>query len=244
MKIDSNKSTKAPDAVFIKNLFSTISGTYDRANDVITFGMARQWRKELVRWSAAGADAKILDCATGTGDLALEFKKTLGPKSSVIGSDFCQDMLNVAPQKAVAADLDVKFELGDVLALNYPSDQFDVTSIAYGIRNVADMKMALKEMARVTKPGGRVMILETGEVDNPVLRRAIQLYFQRIVPVLGGWVSGHRDAYEYLQSSSGQFPSGEEFCDLMKSTGQFRTVEYKSLMGGASFIYKGYVRES
>lgn len=205
-------------------------------------GMARPWRRELVSWSKAREGHWILDCATGTGDLALEFKKAVGETGKVIGMDFCKEMLDVAPAKAKKLNLDVTFELGDVLALNYPDQKFDVTSVAYGIRNVADPHRALCEMARVTKANGKVMILETGEVANPVFRRAIRFYFEKLVPKLGGWVSGRPSAYEYLQSSSGKFPSGEEFCQVMRDTGLFSSVEFKSLMGGASFIYRGEVR--
>lgn len=227
-----------PEAEYIKNIFSSISTTYDKANDVITLGMARQWRKDLVSWSNVREGHWILDCATGTGDLAIEFKKAVGETGHVIGTDFCKEMLDVAPLKTKKLKLNVQFELADVMALNFPDNKFDVTSIAYGIRNVSDIKKAVAEMARVTKPGGKVMILETGEVANPVLQKAIRFYFKNIVPRLGGWVSGKRDAYEYLQASSGRFPSGEEFCKILNSGGQFKSIEFKSLMGGASFIYK------
>ena len=233
-----------PDAEYIKNLFGSISTTYDKANDVITLGMARQWRKQLVNWSDAREGQWVLDCATGTGDLAIEFKKAVGETGHVIGTDFCKEMLDVAPQKAAKQNLKVDFELADVMALDYPNDKFDIASIAYGIRNVADIDVAIFEMARITKPGGKVMILETGEVENPMLQKAIRFYFKNIVPRLGGWVSGKRSAYEYLQSSSGRFPSGEEFCDVLRGSGQFVKVEFTSLMGGASFIYKCTVKDS
>ena len=233
---------KGPDAAFIKNLFSSISSTYDRTNDVITLGLARQWRRDLVHWSGVQSGNRVLDCATGTGDLALEFKRAVGHDGEVVGSDFCADMLAIAPRKSKQHMLPVKFELGDVLSLPYESNFFDVTSIAYGIRNVSDVRKAVHEMARVTRPGGSVMILETGEVNHPLLRRAVRLYFEKIVPRLGGWVSGQPGAYQYLQSSSGSFPSGEDFCDILRSSDCFSQVEYKSLLGGASFIYKAQVQ--
>jgi demethylmenaquinone methyltransferase / 2-methoxy-6-polyprenyl-1,4-benzoquinol methylase len=223
---------------YIKNLFGSISGTYDKANDVITLGIARQWRKQLVELSKAREGHWVLDCATGTGDLALEFKKAVGATGKVIGLDFCKEMLESAPGKAKKQNLDVTFELGDVLALNYPDKKFDVTSIAYGIRNVADVQKAVSEMARVTKSGGKVMILETGDVDNRVLQKAIRFYFEKVVPTLGGWVSGKPEAYQYLQTSSGQFLSGEHFCEALSATGLFSQVTFTTLMGGASFIYR------
>lgn len=253
-----NPQSNGPDAKYIKNLFGSISSTYDKANDVITFGLARQWRRRLVEWSGVQADSqkfanalqisngadglRILDCATGTGDLALEFKKVVGSHGRVVGSDFCREMLEVAPAKAARFHLDVTFEIADVLALPYADHAFDITSIAYGIRNVADVHRAIRELARVTKSGGRVMILETGSVNSRILRPAIRFYFEKVVPRLGGWVSGKPEAYQYLQKSSGDFPSGTEFCKILQASGCFIDVEHISLMAGASFIYKATVK--
>lgn len=225
-------------AEFVKNLFGSISGTYDQANDVITFGMARLWRKKLVELSGAKPGDRILDCATGTGDLAIAFKKIVAESGHVIGSDFCAEMLSVAPKKATKKNLDITFELGDVQALKYKNAEFDICSIAYGIRNVSDVAQAMREMARVTRSGGVVMILETGEIENPVLRLGIRFYFEKVVPKLGGWVSGRPEAYEYLQTSSGSFPSQTEFCRNLNELGCFSAVTCTALMGGASYIYK------
>jgi demethylmenaquinone methyltransferase/2-methoxy-6-polyprenyl-1,4-benzoquinol methylase len=232
-----NASATNPD--FIKNLFNSISGTYDRANDVMTFGLARGWRRDLVKWSGVRQGSSVLDCATGTGDLAIEFKRTV-ISGRVVGADFSQGMISLAPEKAAEAGFkDIEFKLADVMALPYASDSFDTTSIAYGIRNVANVRLALTEMARVTKPGGNVMILETGENRIPILRVAMGIYFKYVVPRLGGMISGRRDAYEYLNNSSRAFPSGEEFCAIMREAGCFSRVEYRPVMGGASYIYKG-----
>lgn len=233
--------SKGPNPENIRGLFSSIALGYDKANDVMTLGLARSWRKQLVKWSGAKPGDAVLDCATGTGDLAIEFKKVVGPAGSVVGCDFCQEMLDLAPAKAAARGLSVKFELADVLKLPYPDKSFDVVSIAYGIRNVADPEAAIREMARVCKNGGRVMILETGDSQLPIFSSAVQLYFRKVVPRLGGWITGHRDAYEYLNQSSLRFPSRGRFVALMKSTGRFVDCGFKSLMGGASFIYRGKV---
>lgn len=226
------------DPQFIKSLFASISENYDRANDVMTFGLARLWRRQLVQWSRAKAGDSVLDCATGTGDLALEFKRILGPTSRVVGSDFCEDMLKHAPRKAFDRGLEMEFVVADAMALPFQDASFNVTSIAYGIRNVADPVRALREMARVTVPGGSVMILETGSGQWPVLKPLMRLYFENIVPRMGGLVTGHKSAYEYLNRSSGQFPSRHGFVDMMMSTGKFASVEYRSLLGGASFLYR------
>lgn len=237
-----NRSQSGPNPEYIQDLFESISTDYDKANSMITMGMVGRWRKAFIEKSGAKKGDKILDCATGTGDLAFEFKKVVGDAGQVIGTDFCKGMLSMGPEKAKRLKLDVKFEFADATQLPYENNQFDIASIGYGIRNVENPMRALSEMARVTKPGGRVMILETGETHNPVLRPFIKFYFNRIVPVLGGWATGKRSAYEYLNKSSNQFPCREEFLHLMWETGRFFDLEYTSLMGGASFIYKGVVK--
>lgn len=191
-------------------------------------------------WSEASKGQHVLDCASGTADLALEFKKVVGNKGRVVASDFCQEMLEVG-EKALKEKVDLEFQLGDVMQLSFKDSEFDITSIAYGIRNVKDPQKALSEMARVTKPDGYVMILETGEVSTPVLGPAIQAYFKYVVPRLGGLVSGQRQAYEYLNQSSSVFPCREDFLQIMEKTNKFKKLEYRSLMGGASYIYKGTV---
>ena len=226
----------------IQSLFSSVAHGYDKANDAMTFGMVRLWRRRLVQWSGAEHGSQILDCATGTGDLALEFKRRVGPTGRVIGTDFCAGMLEKAPPKAARAGLAVDFQLADVTALAFTEAQFDVASIAYGIRNVSAPALALSEMARVVKPGGRVMILETGDTPDSGLKSAMGFYIRQVVPRVGGWITGQRSAYEYLNNSSRGFPSRERFLQLMDSTGRFSKVEFKVLFGGASFLYRGIVK--
>lgn len=232
---------EGPKAEPIRNLFSNIADTYDKANDAITFGMAHSWRRKLVKMSDAKLGDSVLDCATGTGDLAIEFKKIVGD-GRVVGSDFCKEMLDEAPAKAKSHNLDIQFDIEDVTQLSYQANSFDISTIAYGIRNVENPEQGLKELARVVKPGGKVLILETGEITTPVMKQLIGVYFKHIVPRVGGWVSGNREAYEYLNQSSGNFPCKDKFVALMESTNAFSNIEYKSLMGGASYIYKATVK--
>lgn len=233
-----NPSTQGPNAGEIQKLFASISGGYDTANDLMTFGMARLWRRQLVKWSGVKKGDKTLDVATGTGDLALEFKRAVGTEGEVLGTDFCQEMLDHAPKKAKDKNLDVTFQWADALDLRFPNESFDVVSIAYGIRNVADTTKALQEMARVTKPGGCVMILETGDQQSKWMQGIFDIYCGKIMPLMGQLVTGKKEAYEYLNKSSANFPSGEKFREILLATNQFKSVEFKSLMGGASFIYK------
>ncbi len=147
----------------VQQMFASIAPAYDRTNSVLSLGIHHIWRKKTVQVSGAKTGMSVLDCATGTGDLALEFKKTVGPAGHVIGTDFCPEMMETAPAKSEAKQLHVQFEVADAMNLPYPDHTFDISSISFGIRNVDDPSIALKEMARVVKPGGKVMILEFGQ---------------------------------------------------------------------------------
>lgn len=236
------ETLKGPDPEYIKNLFNSISSKYDRTNQVMTLGMLNHWRKKLIALSEVRPGNSVLDCATGTGDFALAFKKAVGPSGHVVGSDFCEGMLKEAPIKAKKKKLEVHFEWADVTDLPYDNHHFDVVSIGYGIRNVNDPFKALKEMARVCKPGGRVMILETGDSYNPLLKPFLQIYFKSVVPTVGQISGGNKSAYEYLNQSSSSFPCGDRFVALMRSTHAFNECESFRLLGGASYIYRGRVK--
>jgi demethylmenaquinone methyltransferase/2-methoxy-6-polyprenyl-1,4-benzoquinol methylase len=223
----------------IQSMFARVAANYDRANNILSMGVHHLWRKKLVKVSQASYGDDVLDCATGTGDLAIEFKKKVGEDGKVIGTDFCQEMLAPAPEKAKALGLDIEFSVADVLSLPFENNRFDIVSIAFGIRNVADPVKAIQEMARVVRPGGRVMVLEFGKVELPVLSKVYNYYSEKILPKLGGWVTGEKEAYEYLQKSSAEFPSREQFTDLMSSTGQFVDCDCFPLTGGIAYLYRG-----
>ncbi len=232
----------SPDPEKIRSMFSKVAQNYDRANSVLSVGIHHLWRKKLVALAEVKNGMKILDCATGTGDLAIEFKKAVGPTGEVIGTDFCEAMLQSAPQKAKSKNLDIKFELADVMNLQYTDRSFDRVSISFGIRNVADPVKALKEMARVTKSGGRVMVLEFGQMNIPLLSTAYNFYSERVLPKIGGLVTGQAEAYEYLQKSSAAFPCREQFLDLMKQTGAFSDMHFIPVSLGIAYIYVGTVK--
>jgi demethylmenaquinone methyltransferase/2-methoxy-6-polyprenyl-1,4-benzoquinol methylase len=150
-------------------------------------------------------------------------------------------MLAPAPAKAKARGLEITFETADVTDLAYDDDRFDFASIAFGIRNVADPVQGMAEMARVVKPGGAVLVLEFGQVAVPVFRQVYDFYATRLLPRIGGLVTGNRKAYEYLESSSSGMPCREAFLALMDRTGAFASREYRSLMGGIAYMYRGVV---
>ena len=230
-------STRGPDPEKIRSMFGGIAKGYDRANSVLSGGIHHLWRNALVDWSEAKPGDSILDCATGTGDLALAFKKRVA-RGPVIGTDFCAEMLELAPPKARERGLDVRFEIADVTQLPYPDATFDVASISFGIRNVGEPEKGLRELHRVVKPGGRVMVLEFGQPSNALVRGAYDLYSRKVLPKLGGLVTGQRDAYEYLEKSASHFPCREEFVELMKRSAPFASVEYRSLSLGVAYLYK------
>jgi demethylmenaquinone methyltransferase / 2-methoxy-6-polyprenyl-1,4-benzoquinol methylase len=232
----------SPNSEIIRSMFSKVASEYDKANSVLSVGIHHLWRKKLVQISKAHAGQSVLDCATGTGDLAIEFKKAVGPNGQVVGTDFCVDMLKTAPQKALSRNLEIKFEQADVTDLQYPDNQFDIVSISFGIRNVSDPVKALKEMARVAKPGGRIMVLEFGQMKTPVVKDLYNYYSEKILPILGGWVTGQKEAYDYLQKSSAAFPCRENFVSLMQQTNCFAEMNFVPVSFGIAYIYSGVVK--
>jgi demethylmenaquinone methyltransferase/2-methoxy-6-polyprenyl-1,4-benzoquinol methylase len=225
-----------PDPQRIRSMFASISTRYDRANQVLSAGVHHRWRRQAVRWSGAGAGDAVLDCATGTGDLAIAFRKS---GARVVGTDFVPEMLAIARTKAPG----VEFRLADVTALPYDDATFDVSSIAFGIRNVADPAKGIDELARVLRPGGRVMVLELGSPANPLFRALYDTYRRHALPRVGGVLTGERSAYEYLEASSAGFPCGEDFVQLMLGTGRFESVEFRPLTFGIAYLYRGVVAD-
>jgi demethylmenaquinone methyltransferase/2-methoxy-6-polyprenyl-1,4-benzoquinol methylase len=231
-----------PKAEQIRSMFGEIAGNYDLANTVMSGGVHHLWRRSLVKWSHAKAGERVLDCASGTGDLAIEFKKAVGPTGNVIGTDFCAEMLLPAPAKAAKRGLHIKFEQADVTNLPYETASFDIASISFGIRNVQNPERGLAELARVVRPGGVVMVLEFGQPSMPGFKQIYDVYSRKVLPKIGGMITGRPKAYEYLQNSSAQFPCGNEFVKMMKSTERFAKCEFRTLTFGIAYMYKGIVR--
>jgi demethylmenaquinone methyltransferase/2-methoxy-6-polyprenyl-1,4-benzoquinol methylase len=224
----------------VRKMFASIASDYDRVNTVLSFGIHHWWRYQTVKRSAAKNGDHVLDCATGTGDLALTFKKKVGVEGYVMGTDFCAEMLGPAPIKARKKNLDIDFEVADAMSLPYEANKFDIASISFGIRNVDEPATALKEMARVVKPGGRVVVLEFGQAEG-FMKWPYLFYQKYVMPTIGGWISGNKDAYTYLPETSKAFPAGDAFLTIMRKTNSFKDVSYKKLNSGIAYVYTGVV---
>jgi len=225
----------------VRDMFAEIAESYDSTNTVLSFGIHHLWRKKTVRESGARPGMSVLDCATGTGDLAIEFRETVGSQGRVVGTDFCVEMLELAPPKAATRGYsDIEWEVQDAMDLSYPDDTFDIAAIAFGIRNVDDPVRVLESMSRVVRPGGVVAILEFGQ-PRGLMKPLFSFYSAMIIPFVGTVMSGKRDAYEYLNETSAVFPCRQDFVALMNDTGRFSDVRYHSLTGGVTYLYTGVV---
>jgi demethylmenaquinone methyltransferase/2-methoxy-6-polyprenyl-1,4-benzoquinol methylase len=225
----------------VRQMFSSIATKYDVTNEVLSFGIHRLWRRSAVRLSGAKEGSAVLDCATGTGDLALAFKRKVGASGRVMGTDFCKEMLDNAPAKAAREGLQIEFQVADAMDLPFADNTFDVASIAFGIRNVDDPVKCLKEMGRVVRPGGRVVVLEFGQPTG-VFGALFRLYSKVIMPTIGGLLTGNRAAYEYLPRTSAAFPAGDKFLSLMDQSGAYKERVAHPMTFGTSYVYVGTVR--
>lgn len=219
----------------VREMFARIAKRYDVMNSLLSMGMHRQWKRLAVELSGVSTGMSVLDCASGTGDLAIEFKRRTGMSGRVLATDFCQPMLDYVQPKSIALGMDLHVELADVTHLAYASCSFDIVSIAYGIRNVDDPIAALSEMARVTKSGGKLVILETG-VPSGLAKLLYNLYV-RVIPIMGLLIAGDWKAYRYLPETASRFPYGNEFSNLLRKIPDVKQVVSHRLMLGASYIY-------
>jgi len=219
-------------------MFARIAGRYDFLNRTLSGGMDVLWRRKVVRDLGPLAGCTAVDVACGTGDLALGLARG---GARVLGVDFTHEMLAHAPRKAaqpgaVGAGQVVGWVQGDGLHLPLPDGSVDVVTIAFGLRNVADRGACLQELGRVLRPGGRLVILECGLPRNRALGAIYRGYFTRVLPVLGGWVSGDRSAYEYLPASVLAWPGPDALAREVEAAG-FRGVSIATLSGGAAYIH-------
>lgn len=223
----------------VKQMFSGIAPRYDLLNHVLSLNIDKRWRRR-VRTELTGVlgdpNAIILDVACGTGDLSLELQRDSAAR--VVGTDFCRPMLAIAQQKNGEGRADIEYVEADAMALCFADESFDAVTIAFGLRNLPNLPNALRELARVLRPGGRLVVLECSHPIVPGLRAIYDLYFTRILPRIGGMLSGSRAAYEYLPESVSKFPDQKGLARQMEDN-DFAGVRYENLTGGIAALHSG-----
>lgn len=223
----------------IQQMFGAIAPRYDFLNRLLSFGIDRRWRKKAVRLLKYREGSRILDVATGTGDVALEIARSTPASVRITGADFCREMVELGEEKVASSPYAGRIDLkvAPCEDLPFANNTFDSITIAFGIRNVVDRKLGLAEMWRVLRPGGRMIILEFSTPKSRLFRQLYYFYFRRLLPIVGGLFSRY-NAYRYLPDSVLEFPSHEEFSKMISEAG-FRNIHIHELTFGIASIYAG-----
>jgi demethylmenaquinone methyltransferase/2-methoxy-6-polyprenyl-1,4-benzoquinol methylase len=221
----------------VRGMFDRIAGVYDVMNSAMTAGLHHEWRQRAVDRAEVGPGSDALDVCCGTGDLALELRRRMGPDGRVVGCDFSEPMLELARRKSGEQGLPVEFGWADALDLPYGDASFDAVTIGFGARNLADLDRGLSEMTRVMRPGGRLVILEITRPTREPLSTFYSLWFDRVVPVIGT-LAGDPDAYSYLPNSVRSFPEPVALAAMMDAGGLER-IRWLLLAGGIIAIHSG-----
>lgn len=217
----------------VEAMFDRIAGVYDLMNSLMTAGLHHRWRRRAAELARVGPGNDVLDVASGTGDLAIELSARVGAGGSVIGSDFSEQMLDRARVKAPQ----LEWQQANALALPYEEDRFDAVTVGFGARNFSDLDAGLAEMVRVTRPGGRVVVLEITTPTRPPLSTFFRLWFDRLVPLIGRF-AGDPEAYSYLPSSVRRFPDARTLAMRLSEAG-LEEVSYLLTAGGIIAIHSG-----
>jgi demethylmenaquinone methyltransferase / 2-methoxy-6-polyprenyl-1,4-benzoquinol methylase len=219
----------------VRGMFDRIAGVYDLMNSAMTAGLHHQWRERAVERAEVGPGSDALDVCCGTGDLALELRRRIGPDGRVVGCDFSQPMLDLARRKSGDEGLPVEFGWADALELPYGDGSFDAVTIGFGARNLADLERGISEMTRVLRPEGRLVILEITRPQRQPLAGFYSLWFDRLVPVLGT-LAGDPEAYSYLPDSVRSFPEPERLAAMLDAAGLGK-IRWLLLGGGIIAIH-------
>lgn len=231
---------KGPQTEKIRLLFDSIADDYDKLNHILSLGVDKTWRRRALKCIIEERRQEILDIACGTGDFSIEMARHAAPGSEVIGLDLSEGMLKVMAEKVAKEGLSeiIRQEQGNAETMRFEDNSFDRVTIAFGIRNFEHRETALREILRVLKPGGRLVILELSLPSNPVVKWLYKLYFMKILPWIGGLVSGEKAAYNYLPASVEKFPGKEEWMATMRGCG-YAKVLHKSFTLGICRMYTG-----
>jgi demethylmenaquinone methyltransferase/2-methoxy-6-polyprenyl-1,4-benzoquinol methylase len=224
----------------VRSMFDRIARVYDPLNTAMTAGLHHRWRERAVDLARVGPGSRVLDVATGTGDLAIELARRVAPGGEVVGSDFSEGMLALARVKAAKMPtVEPRFEWGDALDLPYADDSFDAATVGFGARNFSDLARGLAEMTRVVRPGGSVMVLEFTSPKRLPLSLFYSLWFDRAVPLLGR-LAGDADAYSYLPNSVKRWPAPAALAAELDRAGLCQ-IHYLLTAGGILTIHVGTV---
>ncbi len=223
----------------VTNMFDNIASKYDLLNKVLSLGIDKRWRKKAISQLDRLQHKHILDVATGTADMVLEINRQLDV-DSIVGIDISSEMIRYGNTKIKKAQLEdkVKLEVGDSENMPYQDNEFDASTVAFGVRNFGNLQKGLMEMYRVLKPGGKIVILEFSRPLYFPFKQIFNLYFKHILPFIGKKTSKDKEAYSYLYKSVQAFPDYEKFGDILENIG-FRSVEWKPLSLGICTIYTG-----
>ena len=223
----------------IIKLFDNIAPDYDKLNHILSLNIDKGWRKRAVREIVdTDKPMNVLDVACGTADFTIEIAQKLAPGSKMTGVDISEGMMVIGREKIKKAGLAAELSVADCEALPYQDGTLDRISVGFGVRNFEHLEVGLSEMFRVLAPGGKLVILELSVPSNAFVRWCYKLYFLKILPTIGGLVSGNRGAYEYLPSSVLRFPAPDKFVEMMKSAG-FAVVEHTPMTFGICRMYVG-----
>ena len=221
----------------IRRLFNSIASDYDRLNHILSLNIDKGWRRKAVKEIAdKDSPVKVLDVACGTGDFTIEIAKKVSAGSEVIGVDISEGMMEIGKEKMLKAGVTAEMTVADCEALPYDQNTFDRIAVGFGVRNFEHLDLGIREMCRVLKPDGKLVILELSLPSNRLVRGCYMLYFQKILPMVGGFLSGDRGAYEYLRTSVLRFPAPDKFIEMLKSAG-FEQVEHRPLIFGICRMY-------
>ncbi len=228
---------EAEKAKHVRGVFDSVAPKYDLMNDLMSGGLHRAWKAYTVMVANLREGGKVLDIAGGTGDLAMAFSKKVGKTGSVVHTDINEAMLRTGRDRLLDAGIALPTLVCDAEKLPFPSNHFDVVSVAFGLRNMTHKDVALSEMNRVLKPGGKLLVLEFSKVAPP-LEKIYDWYSFKVLPKLGKLVAGDDASYRYLAESIRMHPTQEELKALMKSSG-FGHVDYHNLTGGLVALHAG-----
>ena len=221
----------------IRRLFDNIASDYDRLNHILSLNIDKGWRRKAVREIVdLERPLKVLDVACGTGDFTIEIARKVADGSEVLGVDISEGMMDIGRDKIREAGVSAEMSIADCEALPYEENTFDRVAVGFGVRNFEHLEFALSEIYRVLKPDGKLVILELSIPSNSFVNFCYLLYFQKILPAVGGFLSGDRGAYEYLRTSVLRFPAPDRFMSMLKSAG-FVDIQHKSLTFGICRMY-------